>query len=220
MTHPLLLQRASFLGDQVVDVLRRQIITQDLPAGSLLVESKLAEAFQVSRGPIRDAIRVLLNEGLVESRGRSVAVVELTAVDIDELFSLRASLERLGLQTALLAHRDDLDVLLRAAIERMKLAVIAKDPAEFTLADMQFHSSFGIASQHRRLADVWSQYQPTIENLLLLANLDHDRLATSLDAHEDLADLVRAGKDDEALDELATHLDGSRIRLRQGYSGS
>lgn len=217
---PLLLQRATFLGDQVVDVLRRQIITQELPAGSLLVESKLAEAFQVSRGPIRDAIRILVNEGLVESRGRSAAVVELTASDIDELFTLRASLERLGLQTALVTRRDELDVLLRSAIGRMKLAAELVDPTEFTLADMQFHSSFGIASQHRRLVDVWSQYQPTIENLLLLVNLDQDRLPFSLHAHEDLANLIRSRKDEEALEELATHLDNSRIRLRQGYAGS
>lgn len=217
MTQPLLVQRANFLGDQVVDVLRRQIITQELPAGSLLVESKLADAFQVSRGPIREAIRTLMDEGLVESRGRSAAVVELTAGDIDELFTLRASLERLGLQTAIVERRAELDVLLKNAIERMRAAVAAEDPAEFTLADMQFHSSFGIASHHRRLADVWSKYQPTIENLLLVVNLEHDRLQTALHAHEVLADLIRTGKDDAALEELADHLDSSRIRLRKVY---
>lgn len=220
MTQPLLVQRANFLGDQVVDVLRRQIITQELPAGSLLVESKLAEAFQVSRGPIREAIRTLLEEGLVESRGRSAAVVELTANDIDELFTLRASLERLGLQTAFVQRREELNALLTDAIRRMSAAVVAEDPAEFTLADMQFHSSFGIASHHRRLADVWSKYQPTIENLLLVVNLEHDRLQSALQAHETLAELIRTKEDEAALEELANHLDSSRLRLRKGYVGS
>lgn len=220
MTQPLLVQRANFLGDQVVDVLRRQIITQELPAGSLLVESKLAETFQVSRGPIREAIRTLMDEGLVESRGRSAAVVELTANDIDELFTLRASLERLGLQTAFVQRREELNALLTNAIRRMSDAVVAEDPAEFTLADMQFHSSFGIASHHRRLADVWSKYQPTIENLLLVVNLEHDRLQSALQAHETLAELIRDKKDEAALEELANHLNSSRLRLRKGYVGS
>lgn len=200
-------------------VLRRQIITQEIPSGALLVESKLAEDFQVSRGPIRDAIRTLTNEGLVVSRGRSAAVVGLTAADIDELFTLRASLERLALRTAVVDRRDDLIELLELALARMQGAVQMKNPDDFTLADMQFHSAFGIASRHRRLADVWTKYQPTIENLLLVANLEHDDLLPSLQAHQELADLIRTEQDAAALDELESHLDNSRLRLRKEYVG-
>ncbi|WP_139084285.1 winged helix-turn-helix domain-containing protein, partial [Nesterenkonia sp. F] len=63
--------RGDALGDQVADDLRRRIITRELPADDVLVEAKLAEEYEVSRGPARDAIRTLAQEGLVENRGRS-----------------------------------------------------------------------------------------------------------------------------------------------------
>jgi GntR family transcriptional regulator, gluconate operon transcriptional repressor len=214
---PLLPQRPVVLGAQVATALRRLIITKQLAPGSLLVESKLAEEFDVSRGPIRDAIRELIDEGLVVSAGRSAAVVGLHAQDIDELFSLRAALERLALDTAVAERRNELARLQSEALDDMRAAVEASDPAAFTRADMRFHSAFGEASDHRRLADVWSKYQSTIEDLLLVANLDHDDLAPSLEAHEMLAKLIADGDDEAAHEELTSHLDNSRLRLRAEY---
>jgi GntR family transcriptional regulator of gluconate operon len=216
---PVLPQRAEVLGKQVADALRRAIITQELPSGSLLVEARLADDFQVSRGPIRDALQVLISEGLAVSRGRSAQVVGLTADDIDELFTLRAALETLALSTAMASRRPQLLSLLDLALRRMRAAVEARDIEEFTLSDMEFHSAFGIASAHRRLVDVWHKYQPTILDLLLVANLEHDDLEPSLAAHELLADLIRDERDTAALDEISSHLDNSRLRLRKEYVG-
>lgn len=219
MTHPLLPQRPLGLGDQVADELRRQIITQELAAGALLVEEKIAADFGVSRGPIRDAIRTLTQEGLVESTGRSASVIGLSAVDIDELFSLRSSLELLALKAALRDHATELDEQLVTALDRMRAAVVANDPAAFTRADLDFHGSFYTASHHRRLSDVWSQYQPTIQNLLLVANLEHTDLEPSLHSHEMLADLIHDRAADNASTELESHLDNSRVRVRREYAG-
>lgn len=219
MMQPLLPQRPAGLGDQVADELRRQIITQELATGTLLVEGKLAADFGVSRGPIRDAIRTLTQEGLVESSGRSASVVGLSAVDIDELFSLRGSLELLALKVALRDHAVELDAQLLSALDQMREAVEANDPAAFTRADLDFHGSFYTASNHRRLSDVWSQYQPTIQNLLLVANLEHTDLEPSLHSHELLADLIHNRSAADASTELESHLDNSRVRVRREYAG-
>src|SRR5690606_30995658 len=63
------------LGAEVAQTLRRLIISGQLAPGTHLVEAALAERFEVSRGPIRDALRVVEAEGLVESRRRGVFVI-------------------------------------------------------------------------------------------------------------------------------------------------
>jgi DNA-binding GntR family transcriptional regulator len=216
---PVLPQRPIGLGDQVADELRRQIVTQVRPSGSLLVEEKLATDFQVSRGPIREAIRTLTQEGLVASGGRSATVVGLTAADVDELFTLRASLELLALRESVVHHAEDLNVAIDSVLAEMKSAVEASDAAAFTLADLHFHGAFYTASRHRRLSDVWAQYRPTIELLLLVANLSHVDLEPALHSHIVLAELIRDGKLDAACSELEMHLDHSRERVRREYAG-
>lgn len=220
MTQPLLPQRPAGLGNQVADELRRQIITQQIPTGTLLVEEKLAADFQVSRGPIRDAIRALTAEGLVMSAGRSASVLGLTASDIDELFSLRLSLEQLALSSAFQDYAGELDDLLKGALSEMGEAVVAGDAAAFTHADVRFHSAFYTAAHHRRLADVWTQYLPTIQNLLLVANIEHTDLEPSLHRHELLAGLISARSHNEAAAELADHLHSSQMRVRREYAGA
>lgn len=217
MKQPLLPRRSAGLGNQVADVLRRQIVTQERAAGSLLVEEKLGAEFAVSRGPIRDAIRILTQEGLVTTTGRSASVVGLMASDIDELFTLRTSLELLSVKTAIRDNPEALAEELELAVQAMIAAVEARDPDAFTRADMQFHSASFTASGHRRLGDVWAQYQPTIENLLLVANLDHVDLAPSLESHLSLRALITGGHTLQACVDIEQHLDNSRVRVRREY---
>lgn len=212
-------ERVSALGDQVAEDLRRRIIVGELVTGELLVESRIAAHYSVSRGPVRDAIRTLVQEGLVDTPGRSARVVGLTAHDVDELFSIRAAIERLALTKAMQKYRAELVTLLEQALELMGEAVEAQDPGRFTRADMEFHSSFSRISGLRRVNDVWTQYQTNIENLLLVANLDHADLAPAMRKHVQLAEMIRDGNDAAALAELEAHLDASRRRVRRDYAG-
>ncbi len=213
-------ERLEPLGDQVADDLRRRIIMGDLSDGELLVESRLADRYRVSRGPIRDAIRTLVQEGLVDTPGRSARVVGLTADDVEELFALRSAMERLALKSAMQHHRTDIVESLNAAIDEMRQAVSAADPAQFTRADMSFHSAFTRVSGLRRVNDVWAQYQKNIENLLLVANLGHEDLEPALIKHIQLADMISGQNDSAALAELEAHLDASCQRVRRDYAGA
>ncbi|GAA1157906.1 GntR family transcriptional regulator [Nesterenkonia sandarakina] len=213
-------ERAGALGDQVSDDLRRRIITRELPSDTLLVESKLAEQYDVSRGPVRDAIRTLVQEGLVENRGRSARVIGLHADDVDELFALRSALEHMALDFSTQGNRDELVAALEEALEEMRDAVRQNDPQAFTRADMRFHSSFPRSAHMRRIHDMWSQFQRTIGDLLLVANLEHNDLEPSLRKHEQLAAMITAGNDAAALAELADHLNASRRRIRRDYAGA
>ncbi|MES0832493.1 MULTISPECIES: GntR family transcriptional regulator [Nocardiopsidaceae] len=209
-------QRA--LGEKVAGELRRLIVTGRYAPGTSLVEGHLAEQFDLSRGPIRDALKILASEGLIDTNRRSATVVGLGGDDIDELFSLRGSLEQLALEIGLNRDRAGLAEGLRAPLEQMRRAREERDPDAFTAADVRFHSVFYDVAGHRRLADVWAQYRPTIEVLLLASNERYEDLGPSVRAHEVLAGLVESGEPEAVLEELRGHLDNARLRLRAPYT--
>ena len=158
--------RADALGNQVAQRLRELIITRELLPGSHLVEDSLASRFDVSRGPIRDALRILEAEGLVASRRRGIFIVGIT------------------------------------------------------LADIEFHTLFYTLSRHRRLADVWGQYEPIFSTLVdVTVHQDADLHPSAVD-HQKLLNLVREGDVVAASDELRAHLHGAKARMLDAYRNS
>lgn len=111
-------------SDRVTRTLRDQILDGVRAPGSKLVERELAAELGVSRLPVRDALKDLVNEGLVTPRPRSWAVVrEFTASDVEDLDEVKAALEMLAFRLAaqrrtragLARLRADLDAELTAA---------------------------------------------------------------------------------------------------------
>jgi GntR family transcriptional regulator of gluconate operon len=202
------------LGDLVAHELRVLIISGRQRPGTHLVEGALAEQYDVSRGPVRDALRQLEAEGLVESRRRGVFVTGLTEDDVDELYTLRESLETLALTLAIgRAEPGDWDRA-QEFVDRMRDAADRSAPSDFALADLEFHSQFYLLSGHRRLVAVWEQYRPTFGVVLDVTNAQDVDLHPSAEAHVDLLKTVRGGDAETAVTTLREHLLGARNRLR------
>lgn len=206
---------APALGQHVVDHLRRLIITRQIEAGTHLVEKQLSETFDVSRGPVRDALRQLESEGLVESRRRGVFVIGLGEDDLRELYGLRQLLEAEAVRLCI-EQRAELSVP-EAALRRMAEAAEVQDAAEFARADLEFHSSFYRLSGHRRLAATWAQYRPTFADMLSVTNTVDRDLGPVHQDHVHLLDLVRGGDLDQVLPVLREHIEGSHQRMRTVY---
>ncbi|WP_314650268.1 GntR family transcriptional regulator [uncultured Microbacterium sp.] len=211
---PQIVKRAESLGTQVARVLRQRIVRGDLAPGTRLTEEALAEEFEVSRGPIRDALTQLSFENLVEiQRPRGVYIVGLTQDDVDQLYSLRGALEQLALSRAMRVDDDERWAAMQAAVERMAAAADAGDHAAFVTADLDFHSQIYALADHPRLEGAWSQYLPTFAALLeVTINHDEDLHESSGD-HVTLMQVMRSGAPDEAAAVLAAHLDGARDRM-------
>lgn len=87
------------LRENVAAEIRTKILNQDLAPGTRIVEQNLSKEFGISRGPIREALRQLEHEGLVEyTRNAGCSVKEITAADIFELYLLRSSYEILAVR--------------------------------------------------------------------------------------------------------------------------
>jgi DNA-binding GntR family transcriptional regulator len=143
------------LHGMVIDELRQAILSGRLKPGERLVEERLAEEFGVSRNPVREAIRALASQGLIEvTARRGASVVNMTEQEARETIEVRALLE--GHNARLAARRRDKDVIKRIqkVLRKGSQAVASGRPDELTELNLQFHRELGAAGQNTVLGDV------------------------------------------------------------------
>jgi GntR family transcriptional regulator, gluconate operon transcriptional repressor len=212
------LRQAETLSDRTTELLRERILAGDFGLGERLVEAKIARQLQISRGPVREALRQLRAEGLVrEEPRRGVFVVDLTIEDIKEIYELRAAIE--GRAARLIIAGRDFAALeeLRGILRRLKKAADEDDRNLFTRLDLSFHEKLCLLSGNGRLHRVFVGYASVLG---LLFKFELNRIYTSQALLEDLykehiklfeaiesLDVKRA---EEACDE---HLERARERL-------
>jgi GntR family transcriptional regulator of gluconate operon len=218
--------RRKAYGEQITEQLREAIVRGELPVGQRLVEEQLAAQFGVSRGPIRDALRRLEVESLVESRGSGTYVIGISETDIDELYSLRQAVENLAASLAMDRCGEDDWREMATVVEALHEAADRGDRESFASADVAFHSAIYALSGHRRLADVWSQYAPMLTTLLRTTVLVRTDLHESADKHALLLRLMTSGDHAAVAEELRGHLEQSHAsmlaahkRIRPGQEG-
>lgn len=207
-------RRPVSLGTQVADVLRQRIVRGELPPGHRLTEDGLAEEFQVSRGPIRDAITQLSFEALVTTqRPRGIWVVGLSTDDAEQLYSLREALEMLALRRAMRVTEDARWEPMWSHALSMREAADRRDAAGFATADLEFHSQIYELASHARLSAAWAQYRPTFAALLDVTIRHDDDLHESAEDHVALYTVMRSGDVDAAQEVLRAHLAGAEERM-------
>ncbi|MEU7748002.1 GntR family transcriptional regulator [Nonomuraea sp. NPDC049158] len=205
--------RAPALGDQLAQLLREQIVRRALRPGTHLVEDSLAAQYDVSRGPVRDALRLLEAQGLVESRRRGFFVVGLTQLDIEDLYELREAIEVVAVTRAIrLATPEQLEAG-HAIVREMVTAADRSHARDFTQADLRFHALLYEMGGNRRLLDVWEDYEPLISSLMQLTVEEDADLHPSAHDHGRLLELIVAGEADPLAAAMRAHLRGARDRM-------
>jgi len=136
----------------VTDALRQAILSGHFKPGERLTEVGLAKSFDVSRNPVREALRVLEVEGIVEINPRKGARVTLLSSDeIQEIIELRAELEGMSAKYAALRCSDDVRENLRELLEEGNRADAADDYAVIHKLNQMFHNKIALAGKNRFL---------------------------------------------------------------------
>jgi GntR family transcriptional regulator of gluconate operon len=162
------------------------------------VESVLSERFQVSRAPIREALRELESEGLVESRRRGVYVKGLTRHDVWELYNLRTMLEGAAVELAVSRFEEDDIAALRGHLQTMAAAASAGQRSEFAKADMGFHTELFERIGHRRLLRVWQSFVETYRVILEITDTENPDLDAVVMDHEHIVAAIERRDAEEA----------------------
>jgi DNA-binding GntR family transcriptional regulator len=201
-----MLQHVS-LPEAVTRALRHRILNNELPADSRLVEANLAAEFGVSRSTVRDAMRSLHAEGLIEIVPRRYSVVtRMSAEDAEDVCYARYKLEDASLEGGLGNRRRDLAKELRLALEHMSVAARLNDLDALVESDTQFHRVLITVSGRRRLTDLWSMLNSQM-GALMRAELDRqgiDMLET-VQRHQGIVSAVSDGDLPRLRAELRAH---------------
>jgi DNA-binding GntR family transcriptional regulator len=197
--------------DHVLDALRGAILGGELPAGATLRQEDVAERLGVSRMPVREAIRRLQAEGLVEVLpSRRVRVAALSRAEIEDVYDMRAALEPLAVRLAVprLGRAQ-----LRDAAHALEAADDEQDADTFGVRNAAFHLSLMNACERPRLLngiasllDVSDRYQRAA-----LRDEHHNDLVRA--EHAALLEAARAGDAERAAELTEAHVRGAGARL-------
>jgi DNA-binding GntR family transcriptional regulator len=143
------------LHGRVVAEIRQAILNQQLKPGERLVEERLADELGVSRNPVREAIRALASEGLIEvTARRGATVATMTEQEARETIEVRALLE--GHNARLAARRQDKRIIKRveAVLNKGTSAVAARRFDQLSDLNQQFHRELAAAGQNTVLGEL------------------------------------------------------------------
>lgn len=199
--------------------LRDAIETGALPPGTQLGESDLAARFEVSRGPLREAMQRLLSEGLLRSEPhRGLFVIDLEPDDVHDVYWARSAIERAAAIRVLRSgHRQQVADTLADAVREMAEADAQDDPTALSESDLAFHEALIEASGSRRLVRMARTL--LIETRMCLSALqdtytrDHPGTDERIAEHNRLIEALRSGDEDRMLTLLQAHMDDAVDRL-------
>ncbi|PEJ57456.1 MULTISPECIES: GntR family transcriptional regulator [unclassified Bacillus (in: firmicutes)] len=156
-------------GDRVTYELRMQIISGLIESGTKLSENKLAADFNVSRSPIREALKTLATENLIRLERMGAVVVGLTEKEIEEIYDVRLLIETFVFERLVKIDTKELVKELRKILEMMKIAIKFQDADEFSLQDVIFHETIIRAINHSYIMMIWNNAKPVMEAFILLS---------------------------------------------------
>jgi DNA-binding GntR family transcriptional regulator len=198
------------LADATVATLRKEILSGNLPPGTKLAEAPVAKRLGVSRVPVREALVILANEGLVQFKDTGRSFVKcLSKIDFEEIYAMRMVLEPVAARRAaanLGAHK----ALLEKNIQE---TAAATSVAQVTELDLDFHELILRASGNSRLLRSWRALRPELQ--LWLGSLHrqrevllHDVRPKTVSSHRDLLNSLVSGSPDECEALMQRHIQG------------
>jgi DNA-binding GntR family transcriptional regulator len=215
------------LHEQVAQRLRLMLVEGRIAPGAKLNERELSELLNVSRTPLREAIKMLAAEGLVELLpNRGAVAVSLTEADVLNTFEVMAGLEAQCGELA--AQRITPQEL--AEIQAMHFEMLAaytrRDLSGYYALNARIHDAISAAARNPVLASVYQQVNARLQALRFRSNQDEDKWKRAMKEHERMVEAL-AKHDGAAMREvLLTHLANKRdvvleqLRVVQPAQGS
>jgi len=203
------------LHDEVAAQLRERIFAGELMPGTFLDEARLAEQMNISRTPLREALKVLSAEGLVRHEPRRGSFVnEVTEQDLDEIFPVIALLEgQCARQAALNATDADIETL-QSLHDKLVRHAKAKRINDYYATNFAIHEAIIALANNRWLAQVIGDLRKIVKLARLQQLHAPGRLEQSLSEHMAVFAALKARDPDGAEAAMRTHLVRQRSALR------
>lgn len=203
------------LRDVVFTTLREAILKGELKPGERLMELQLAAKLGVSRTPIREAIRMLQQEGLAVTIPRKGAqVAAMTEKDMEDSLQIREALESLAVELACEKITKPQLVMLESNIAAFEAAINANDLKQMAQADIEFHDMICMAAANPKLIVILSHMRENVYRYrveYLKDDRNHMRL---IHEHKQIVSGLKRRKKDYAVEVMKQHLSNQTAAMK------
>ena len=199
------------LHEQVAQRLRQMLVENRIPPGAKLNERELCEALNVSRTPLREAIKMLAAEGLVELvPNRGAIAIALTEADVINTFEVMAGLESQSGELAAQRITDEELAEIRALHFEMMAAYTRGDLSAYYSLNARIHRAINAAAKNPVLTATYNQVNARLQALRFRSNQDGSKWKRAVGEHEKMIEALST-RDPAAMREvLLTHLANKR----------
>ena len=183
---PINLQRKT-LYIEIADQLRQLIFNGELADGSRVPEKSLCDRFGISRTPLREALKVLATEGLIELLpNRGARIWKLAIEDIDEVFPIIAVLDSLAGELAVqnISHEEISEV--KALHYQMAFHYTKGERREYFILNQKIHQKILMAAKNPTLVKIYNSLSGRLHRARYLANISQERLDQAMKEHEEI----------------------------------
>ena len=196
--------------------LEHMILTGELSPGAKLNEAALAEKLGVSRGPVREAFRALEQSGLVRlERNRGVHVRQVPVEEADDIYELRALLDRFAAEQVATAATPEIVRELRAQVSHMEKAALRNDVDTFFAANLAFHDRVVELAGNGKLLDTYRRLVNELRLFRRTTLAQGGALPVSAREHRAIVERIAARDAEGAGRAIHEHVMASRERMHK-----
>ena len=207
---------ARTLRANVTDLIRRAIIEGDLPAESELNQAQIAAKLGISRGPVREAMGRLEQEGLIKNVPyKGVFITSLSPDYVEELYSLRGALESFAMECAIEKLTSKELKKLKQLVKDMHKAAQAKDEYKLGEIDLIFHKTIIEMSQHELLKKTWKNLEIGLQRCLYKRQQIYPSLELVVGSHPAIVEAMEARDIETATTLMREHILDAGQKLRE-----
>lgn len=207
------------LTDAIADIIRERILKGEYAIGEKIKENQISTELRVSRTPIREAFKILEDEGLLDYiPNRGCFAKGFTQQDIDDIYSVRKALERIAVERSVERINEDEIQKLLDLCDLMEFYTNKKDTERVLEINASFHDIIYNATGSRFIAQVLRSYKEYIEQTVKALRYDQESLEEILLEHRAIANAVSRRDAAEAVNAIDYHLLKSQERAHKKYS--
>lgn len=211
--YPIMILDTKTAAEAAADQIRALLFSGRFRLGEPLRQDRLAQELGISRTPLRQALQVLSEEGLVRVTGfKGARVAEISATMIEDLFQMRFALEPLALRSAL-------PVISKLDLAKAEMVLEAAspetEPARLSELNWAFHNTLYAPSGRALLLETVQRLNRTSTLAEVIARSIAVRAAASHSEHLELLKACRAGDADRAVDTLIRHLENAFVEVHR-----
>jgi len=195
------------LTDNAAERLREAIISGDIPPRTKLIESRLSTLLGISRGPLREAIRLLANQGLIETIPYKGSYVhDITVKSMRELYTFRTEIERFAFQLVWHKRSPEFQRDLHQQQQKLTQAINREDAVGTIFEELELHSVVYNHCDHEILKDTWQRLRGRLHLYFTLHQKAHNRSGPKVTAHDSYVALACGSHLEEMLREVSAHM--------------